>query len=120
MQRCPLSGHLFVIDETPFRFPWEPAVPSTADTVAMMQRDLTYMVSHTAVLVRSNRPELAMLVNTPRGQIVPRGQSTFTDGVTMEMQDIGMPQVGAPEMTIHELGAHLWGVVSSLGLELVV
>lgn len=107
-------------DEAPFRFPWEPAAPSTADIVAMMQRDLTYMVSHTAILVRSNRPDLAMLVNTPRGQIVPQGQSMFTDGTTMEMQDIGMPQIGAPEMTVHELGAYLWGVISVLGLELVI
>jgi len=100
------------------RFPWEPA-PVT-ETVAAMQRDMAYMVTHTAVLVHSNRPELQMLVNTARGQIVPRGQCKFTDGSTMELQDIGMPQVNAPTMTVNELMARLWGLAREAGLEIAI
>lgn len=110
-------------------FPWEqlpavqdapepPAVRSTEETVSAMQRDLAYMVTHTAVLVHSNRPELAMLVNTPRGQIVPRGQCKFTNGSTIEFQDIGMPQPGAAVMTVSELMARVWGIAREIGLEL--
>lgn len=97
-------------------FPWEQPTP-LADTVAALQRDLAYMVTHTAVLVHSNHPALAMLVNTPRGQLV-RGQCEFTDGTTMELQDVGMPQVGASEMSVQELIARTWGIARELGLEL--
>lgn len=104
-------------------FPWEriqlPApAPSVADTVTAMQRDLAYMVTHTAVFVHSQHDALRMLVNTPRGQIVPRGACKFTDGSTVEFQDIGMPQVGAPEMTVIDLTKQVWGVARELGLEL--
>lgn len=98
------------------RFPWEPTPVS--ETVALLQRDVAYLVTHTAVLVHSSRPELVTLVNTARGQIVPRGQCKFTDGSTVEFQDIGMPQVGAPSMTVQELMAYVWGVANQLGLEL--
>lgn len=99
------------------RFPWEP-VP-VSETLALLQRDIGYMVTHTAVVVHSNRPELSMCVNTKRGQIVPRGECRFTDGSTLELQDIGMPQVNAPVMTVQELMARVWSVARDLGLELV-
>ena len=111
-------------------FPWEqlpavpepvqaPAVQSTEETVALLQRDLAYMVTHTCVLVRSNRPEFHNLANVPRGQIMPRGDCKFLDGTTLEFQDIGMPQPGAPEMTVKDLMAWAWDVARGLGLELV-
>lgn len=100
------------------RFPWEPAVQTTEDTVKLLQRDLGYIVSHTGVMVHSTRPELQMLVNTPRGQIVPRGECRFTDGSTMELQDIGAPQIGAQEMTVAELMARVWEIAKKLELEL--
>lgn len=106
-------------------YPWEqlpvtaePAQAPAADVVAALQADLRYMVSHTAVLVHSSRPELQMLVNTARGQIVPRGECKFTDGSTIEFQDIGMAQVGAPSMTVRDLMARVWSIAAELGLEL--
>ena len=84
------------------RFPWEPAsLPAVPveKTVEALQRDVAFMVQYTAILVRSQHDALRMLVNTPRGQIIPRGKCTLTDGSTIEFQDIGMPQVGAPEYT---------------------
>ncbi len=103
-------------DLTPQRFPWE-AVP-VDETVAKLQSDIRYIISHTAVMVFSSRPELCMLVNTRRGQIVPRNECKFSDGTTLEMQDIGMPQVGVSEMTGPDLIEHIWGAVRGLGLEL--
>ncbi len=107
-------------------YPWEQlpvAVeaalpPATADVVQAMQRDLGYMVSHTAILVHSNREELRMLVNTARGQIVPRGQCKFTDGTTLELQDIGMPQPNCSALTVVDLMARVWEAARELGLEL--
>lgn len=98
------------------RFPWEPT--PVDETVALLQRDIAYMVTHTAVLVHSNRVELRMLFNSPRGQIIPRGECKFTDGSTLELQDIGMPQPGADVMTVQELMARVWQIVYDLGLEL--
>lgn len=102
-------------------FPWEPKLPAVPveDTVKLMQADLAYMVKHTAVLVHSNRPELSMLVNTPRGQIIPRGVCEFTDGTTTEFQDIGMPQLNCPIMNIEDLMARVWDLARELGLELI-
>lgn len=106
-------------DLAPQRFPWEPAPqPSTDETVARLQRDVLYMVTHTAIMVHSSRAELCMLVNTRRGQIVPRNEMKFADGTTLEFQDIGMPQVGISEMTVQELIAHVWTVAHELGLEI--
>lgn len=99
------------------RFPWEPA--PVQETVALLQRDFAYAVQMTAILVHSNQPALSMLVNTARGQIVPRGQCKFTDGSTVELQDIGMPQINAPTMTVAELMARVWDIARELGLELV-
>jgi len=104
---------------TPQRFPWEPAPPPTTDeTVAKLQRDVLYMVTHTAVMVHSSRPELCMLVNTRRGQIIPRNEMKLKDGTTLEFQDIGMPQVGVSEMSVKDLLVHVLETMRSLGLEL--
>lgn len=99
------------------RFPWEP-VP-VEDTVRLLQRDFAYAMTHTAVLVHSNCEALSMLVNTPRGQIVPRGECKFTDGTTFELQDVGMPQPGAPMMSVKELMARVWDLAREIGLELM-
>lgn len=98
------------------RMPWEP-VP-VAETVALLQRDFAYAVQCTSVTVHSNNPAFEMLVNTPRGQIVPRNECKFTDGTTVEFQDIGMPQPGAPFMSVKELIARVWDLARELGLEL--
>lgn len=101
------------------RMPWEPApVEPVETTVAKLQADLRYMVTHTAILTHCDRPELSMCVNTSRGQIIPQGLCKFKDGTTVEFQDIGMPQVGAPEMTVRDLIAQMWSVAQQLGLEL--
>ena len=102
------------------KFPWEvqlPAVP-VEDTVALLQKDFAYAVQMTAVLVHSNRPEFQMLVNTPRGQIVPRNECKFTDGTTVEFQDVGMPQPSAVFMSVKELIAQVWDRARELGLEI--
>lgn len=113
-------GSMAVAEVT--RFPWEAppseVAPPTDNLFVALQADVRYMVSHTAVLVRSNQPALEMLVNTARGQDVPRGQCKFTDGSTFELQDIGMPQPNSPELTIPELMACIWDVATKLGLEL--
>lgn len=114
-------------------YPWEtpaalpavvetaaPAVRSTEDKVTAIQKDLAFIVAYTAVLVHSNQPGLAMLVNTERGQIIPRGECKFTDGSTFELQDIGAPQVGAPLMSVQELMARVWDIARDLGLELQI
>jgi hypothetical protein len=112
-------------------FPWDPpplpvvtepaaapAVLSTEDVVHALQRDMAFMVTHTAVRVHSPHAALQMTVNTERGQIVPRGECKFTDGSTMKLQDIGMPQVGVPLMPVKDLMALAWKVARDLGLEL--
>lgn len=101
------------------RFPWElPATPSVENTVALLQRDFAYAVQFTAVLVHSKHPALQMLVNTRRGQIVPRGECRLSDGTTFEMQDVGMPQPNSPTMTVQELVIRVAGAVRELGLEI--
>lgn len=105
-----------------FRFPWEtpPSERSLEDTVTAMQRDMAYMVSHTAVRVRSEHVDLQITVNTPRGQLMPRGECMLSDGSTVEFQDIGMPQpnLNTQELSIRELVACVWEVARELGLEL--
>lgn len=100
-------------------FPWETApARSVEDTVALIQADMRYAVQYTAVLVHSDQPALSMLVNTLRGQLIPRGECVFDGGSKFELQDIGMPQPGAPEMTVRELVTRLWDMARELGLEL--
>lgn len=98
----------------PHRMPWEP-VP-VEETVKAMQRDMAYMVTHTAIAVHSNRPELRHVVNTRRGQIVPRGEVKYADGTTIEFQDIGMPQPGVEAMSVSELFERVLSDVGNMGL----
>lgn len=100
-------------------FPWEPAPQSVEDTVALLQSDFAYAVTHTAVVVHSNNPALVFTANTHRGQLVPRGEVKFLDGTTIELQDIGMPQVNAQYMTVQQIMSRVWKLASDLGLELV-
>lgn len=103
------------------KFPWNipAATPSTDDTIKMLQRDFSIAVQLTGVLVYSEHAALKMLVNTKRGQIIPRGECKLSDGTTIEFQDIGMPQPNSPYMTVPELVAKLWDAVRELGLELI-
>ena len=108
-------------------FPWEklpvpiaePQLPALQDTVTALQRDFAFAIAYTAVHVHSTHDELAITVNTRRGQIVPRGECKFTDGSTIEFQDLGMPQPGAETMTVAELLARTWETALLFGLELV-
>jgi hypothetical protein len=105
-------------------FPWEqlPAVvepaatPAVEETVTLLQRDFAYAVQYTAVRVHSPHTELQFTVNTPRGQIVPRGECKLSDGSVLEFQDIGMPQPDAPTATVQELVAMVWDAVKTLKL----
>lgn len=103
-------------------FPWEQEPNferEQAETIALLQRDLAYMVTHTAVLVHSKHAALAMLVNTARGQLMPRGECKLSDGSTFEFQDVGMPQVNAPEVSVPDLLKRVYEVTQELGLELL-
>lgn len=100
------------------RYPWEPATLTVEDAVKSLQRDFAYAVLNTAVLVRSENQAFRMLVNTPRGQIIPLGEVKFTDGTTVELQDLGMPQISVPYMTVQELMAQVYATAIDLGLEL--
>ena len=78
-----------------------------------------YAVRMTAIIVRSNNPAFATVVNTERGQIVPRGEVKFTDGTTVELCDVGMCQPNVPEMTVQDIIARVWAMATELGLEMV-
>jgi len=99
-----------------------PSPRSLEDTVKALQADMLFAVRHTGVLVRSNNEELRMVINTERGQLLPPGTCTFTDGgphpVTVEFQDIGMPQPGMPLMTMQELARHVFHKANEMGLEI--
>ena len=102
-------------------YPWETPVPAVIEppveqTVAALQRDFAYAVTHTAILVHSPHDALKMLVNTPRGQVIPRGECKLSDGTVIEFQDVGMPQINAPLMTVQELVREVLDVVGNLGL----
>lgn len=104
--------------------PWEvpdeepPLERSLEGTVAAIQRDMAFACRHTGVLVRSSNEALRLVVNTERGQVLPPGVGTFTDGTTIEMQDLGMPQPGCPTMTVQELVKTVMDKATELGLEL--
>lgn len=101
------------------RYPWEPPAALTVeDAVKSLQRDFAYAVLNTAVLVRSENHAFRMLVNTPRGQVIPRGEVKFTDGTTVELQDLGMCQPNVPYMTVQELMTQVYNIAIDLGLEL--
>ena len=99
-------------------FPWDPPRRSVEDTIALLQNDFAYAVANTAIVVHSNNPALVFTANTARGQLVPRGEVKFTDGTTVEFQDIGMPQINVPQMTVQAIAARVWSIVAKLGLEL--
>lgn len=103
------------------RFPWELPAPvrSVEDTVAALQRDFAYAVANTCIVVHSNNPAFTFVANTQRGQIVPCGEVKFSDGTTVELQDIGMCQPGdVPHMTVQEIMSRIWMQASELGLEI--
>lgn len=98
--------------------PWdeEPAAPTTAELVEAMRRDWLYAVANTAIAVHSNNDAFKMLVNTKRGQLVPRNEVKFSDGTTVELQDIGMCQPGLPYMTVQEILGKIVEIAGELGL----
>lgn len=104
------------------RWPWEvaPAEPSLEETVRLLQRDFAIAVQLTAIVVHSNREEFRMTVNTRRGQIIPRGECRFSDGTTIEFQDIGMCQPNVHTMAVQEIMAKVLEIAAELGLEPVL
>lgn len=103
-----------------------PALPTVVETVealpveeqvSLLRDDVAIMVTHTGILVRSPHPEMRFRINTPRGQIVPRGEAKYSDGSTIEFQDLGMPQPGAPFMSIEDLVNKVLKTAHDLGLE---
>jgi len=103
------------------RWPWEvetPAEPSLEDTVKLLQRDFAIAVQLTAVMVHSEHEELRMVVNTRRGQVIPRGECKFTDGTTVEFQDIGMCQPNVQTMTVQEIMSKVIEIAAEIGLEI--
>ena len=99
-------------------FPWDPPRRSVEDTIALLQNDFAYAVANTAIAVHSNNPALVFTANTARGQFVPRGEVKFTDGTTVELQDIGMPQINVPYLTVQQIMSRIWTIRQDLGLEL--
>lgn len=101
--------------------PWDPPdeePPSLAETITAIQRDMAFACRYTAILVRSSDERLRMVINTERGQKPPPGEGVFTDGTTIEMQDIGMPQPNVPTMTVQEMIQAVIDKATELGLEL--
>ena len=99
-------------------FPWDPPRRSVEDTIALLQNDFAYAVANTAIVVHSNNPALVFTANTARGQLVPRGEVKFTDGTTVELQDIGMCQPNVPHMSVQQIMSRIWTIRQDLGLEL--
>jgi len=103
--------------------PWErpdapPEVDDVAETVRALQADLRFIVSHTAILVRSDNEALRMVFNTERGQSMPDPlKCTFRDGTTMEFQDVGMPQVNVQTKTMKEIVVAALEQALALGLQ---
>lgn len=110
---------------TPFRLPWEapaapaPATRSVEEIVANLQRDFEYATVTTSIIVHSNNPLFTMLANTRRGQLIPRGECKFTDGTTVELQDMGMCQPNVPYMSVQEIMDRVWELAKENDLELV-
>jgi hypothetical protein len=99
-------------------FPWDPPKRSAEDTIALIQNDFAYAVANTAIVVHSNNPAFTFIANTQRGQLVPRGEVKFSDGTTVELQDIGMPQPNVPYMTVQQIMSRVWKLVGELRLEI--
>jgi hypothetical protein len=106
-----------------YETPPEPSLENLVATVRAIQADIAFAVTHTAVLARSDNALLRMVVNTPRGQEIPKGVVKYSDGglhiaATIEFQDVGMPQVGVPTMSMLELAQLVHTKALELGLEL--
>lgn len=99
-------------------FPWDPPRRSAEDTIALIQNDFAYAVANTAIVVHSNNAAFAFIANTKRGQLVPRGEVKFSDGTTLELQDIGMCQPNTPYMSVQQIMSRIWKLASDLGLEI--
>lgn len=99
-------------------FPWDPPRQPLEDTIALLQRDFRYAVENTAVVVHSNNPVFSFIANTARGQPMPRGEVKFTDGTTVELQDIGMCQANVPYLTVQQIMARVWKLAGDLELEI--
>jgi hypothetical protein len=99
-------------------FPWDPPKRSAEDTIALLQSDFAYAVANTAIVVHSNNPAFAFIANTQRGQLIPRGEVKFSDGTTVELQDIAMPQPNVPYLTVPQIMSRLWKLASESGLEI--
>jgi hypothetical protein len=100
------------------KMPWETPEQSLEDIVQALRADMQFMHAFTAILVRSQNEKLRTVVNTERGQVMPEGKCTFKDGTTIEFQDIGMPQIGMPAMTVQELVLTTLDKAFALELEL--
>lgn len=97
--------------------PWDDPPPiSAADEIAAMKRDFAYAVETTCIAVHSNNEAFRMLVNTKRGQLVPRNEVKFSDGTTVELQDTGMCRPNVPYMTVQEILAKIVSIADELGL----
>ena len=99
-------------------FPWNPPRRSVEDTIALIQNDFAYAVANTAIVVPPSNPAFAFIANTQRGQLVPRGEVKLSDGTTVELQDIGMPQPNTPYMSVQQIMSRVWKLVGELGLEI--
>jgi len=99
-------------------FPWDPPKRSAEDTIALLRNDFAYAVANTCIVVHSNNPAFAFIANTQRGQLVPRGEVKFSDGTTVELQDIGMCQPNTPYMSVPQIMSRLWKLASDSGLEI--
>jgi hypothetical protein len=99
-------------------FPWDPPRRSIEDTIELIRNDFAYAVANTCIVVHSNNPAFAFIANTARGQLVPRGEVKFSDGTTIELQDIGMCQPNVPYMTVPQIMSRLWKLASELKLEI--
>lgn len=105
-------------DPLHLKYPEQSDTADLARVVELIQKDILFAVQYTAVLVRSSNEALRMVVNTKRGQSMPRGDGIFTDGTTIELQDIGMPQPGCPVMTVQDLLKLVLAKAAELGLDL--
>jgi len=99
------------------RAAWEP-VP-VEETVKALQQDMAFAIRYTCIIVHSNRAEFQMAFNVPRGELVPRNEGRFTDGTTVEMQDIGMPQPNTPISDVAKISQLIVDIAAALKLELV-
>lgn len=104
------------------RFPWEqepqPPFAPLEDRFERLRRDVTTMVTHTAVMVCATHESLdGIVANVPRNEIVPSGKAKYTGGNTVEFQNIGMPQPGHPFMTLRELLQTVHHKAAELGWE---